>query len=91
MTQHTYTITIEETAPAAEDCAPRKLQFQTVSHDDMLQLAQKAGADNPAALRLLLGVKLLGECILADKENPLFKEFQPHFGAFMRSLKASRQ
>jgi hypothetical protein len=50
MTKHSYTITVEDA-----DEAGRRLSFQVNSHDDIMLLAGKVGADDPHKLRLLLG------------------------------------
>ncbi len=84
MTKHSYTITVEDA-----DEAGRRLSFQVNSHDDIMLLAGKVGADDPHKLRLLLGVKLLGGALLEDRDNPLYKEFLPRFGAFMQTLKGA--
>jgi hypothetical protein len=34
-------------------------------------------------------VKLLGGALLEDRDNPLYKEFLPRFGAFMQTLKGA--
>ena len=85
MSKHSYTVTVDETGQAG-----RRLYFPMHSHDDIMLLAEKAGADDPNRLRLLLGVKLLGGALLEDRDNPLYANFLPHFAAFMQALKASR-
>jgi hypothetical protein len=54
-------------------------------------LAVKVGAEDPRALRLLMGLKLLGGVLMEDRDNPLYKDFLPQFGAFMQALKAARK
>jgi hypothetical protein len=34
-----------------------------------------------------VGLKLFGETLLENKDLPLFKDFMPHFGQFMKTLK----
>ncbi len=52
-------------------------------------MATRIGADDDRKLRLLIGLKLLGEELLEDRENSLYAEFLPHFGEFMRGLKGA--
>lgn len=84
MSKHAYTITVE---PVDQFSAgAKRLSFRATSHDDILAIAEKIG-DDEKRLRLLLGVKLFGGVMLEDRDNPLFKEYAPHFGEFMKKLK----
>ena len=92
MKKHAYKVTVESLAASGVEEAPGQLSFIAPCHEDILALAARVGADNDKKLRLLVGLKLLGEVLLEDKENPLYGEFLPHFGNFMRALKeAGRQ
>ncbi|NDY58411.1 DUF3861 family protein [Desulfovibrio sulfodismutans] len=86
MTKHSYTVTVDEAGEAG-----RRLVFPMHSHDDIMLLAEKAGADDPNNLRLLLGVKLLGGILLEDRDDPLYTNFRHHFAAFMQAIKARRK
>ncbi|WP_300155270.1 DUF3861 family protein [Solidesulfovibrio sp.] len=84
MAMHRYDITVEEAQGER-----RRLACEASSHDDLMALAGTVVADDPRALRLLLGAKLLGGVLLEDRDNPLYKDFLPQFGAFMRALKGA--
>ena len=92
MEKYNFRITVErlsndESALSTDS----SLVFRTESHDNIIELASKLGCSDDKSKALLLGVKLLGEVLLADKSNPLYKDFLPHFGSFMRRLKETRK
>ena len=43
--------------------------------------------DDEAAKSFAVGLKLFSEVMLEHKNLPLFKDFMPHFGQFMKALK----
>jgi hypothetical protein len=91
MAKHTFKITVESIADNKGnpvEAAP--LVFTAENHDDILALAARVGATDDKALAFLVGLKLFGECMLADRDNPLYADLLPHFGAFMKKLKAAR-
>ena len=87
MKRHQYRITIEPIAPAA----PPPLQFQVDAHDEILALVersrQRGDFDADTAAAFIVGLKLLGEVMLKNRNHPLFEEFGPQFGQFMKRLK----
>ena len=93
MKQHRYRITVEHLADAqgepSSHTAP--LQFEVGTHDDILALVERsrqAGHFDPAtATAFTVGLKLFGEVMLENRSHPLFAEFAPHFGQFMKQLK----
>lgn len=67
--------------------------FNAPSHEDIKQILEKAkknNLDENLATRFVIGLKLLGEVLLEDKDNPLFKELKPHFGEVMKIIKAKK-
>lgn len=91
--QHHFRITVEalgETAGPSNPDHPR-LQFDAANHDDILhiveRLRQRGDFDAETAAQLGVGLKLFGEVMLTHRQNPLFAELTPHFGAFMKRLK----
>ena len=90
MKRHQYRITIEPIAPAA----PPPLQFQVDAHDEILSLVersrQRGDFDTDTAAAFTVGLKLLGEVMLKNRSHPLFEEFGPQFGQFMKRLKGNR-
>lgn len=83
-----YRITLESLSPATMD---RELKFEVENHDDLFKIANlmkgKFGLDEDATNALALGLKLLGETILKNRENPLFGGFKPQFADFNKSIK----
>ena len=95
MKKHQYRVTVEYLADAdgqPVDAAP--LQFSAPNHDDVFALVAKMQersalrADDVA--RFVVGLKLMGEAMLENKDDPLFAALKPHFGEFMKTLKQSR-
>lgn len=93
--QHRYRVTVEHLASGGE-ASPRvseSLRFEAASHDEILELArrirQRGGFDEDSAAALTVGLKLLGEVCLRNRERPMFGEFLPHFGQLIKRLKES--
>jgi len=92
MAKHQYRVTLERIADNHGDPVEgEKLEFVTENHDDIVQLAKRTGKTTDDELAFLVGLKLFGERLLVDKDNPLYSEFRPHFGAFMKALKGSHK
>ncbi len=91
MKKHHYRITVEALEPEANQ--QTALTFNARSHDDLFAIVEKsrrAGTlsdDDSAAMAI--GLKLLGEIVLEHREEPLFKEFFGHIGAFIQKLKTT--
>lgn len=93
MKQHRYRITVEHLADqngaASTYAAP--LQFEIGNHDDIFSVVQRLNqrGDLPtdAATAFGVGLKLFGEVMLENRSHPLFSDFLPHFGQFMKNLK----
>jgi hypothetical protein len=91
-----YRITVEPCPGSDEDTTPpAPLTFTASSHDDLLAIMRRVqderDGDRDAAAAFTLGLKLFGEAMLTDRDNPLFAEIRPHFGAFMRKLKSGNR
>jgi hypothetical protein len=91
--QHRYRVTVEPLASGNEATtqASGVLRFEAASHDEVLGLTQRirqqGDFDEDGAAALVVGLKLLGEVVLRNRERPMFEEFLPHFGQFIRCLK----
>ncbi len=95
MKKHLYRITVEYLADAdgqPVDAAP--LQFAAPNHDDVFALVakmrQRSGIGADDAARFVVGLKLMSEAMLENKDDPLFVALKPHFGEFMKTLKQPR-
>jgi hypothetical protein len=91
MPKHKFRITVESVADGDQKPVNAPLVFTAENHDDIIALAERAGANDDSARAFLVGLKLFGEAMLQDRSNPLYAEFLPVFGAFMKKLKAARQ
>jgi hypothetical protein len=96
MRQHHYRIIVEADAPAPPVSSDdgRRLTFSFACHDDALALVERirqrgdfdeSGAGTSAAFTV--GLKLLGEVMLKHRNHPLFEEFGPQVGQFMKRIK----
>lgn len=89
MSNHKFRITVESVADADENPVNTPLIFTVENHDDIIALAERG--DDDRARAFLVGLKLFGETMLQDRDNPLYAEIQPAFGTFMKKLKAARR
>ena len=93
MKQHTYEVTLKHIADAQGNPSTYTdtLSFNSYNHDDIfkvLKVIQNTQMlDDEAAKSVAVGLKLFSEVMLEHKNFPLFKDFMPHFGQFMKTLK----
>jgi hypothetical protein len=93
MKQHRFRITVEHLADAHGNPSTHEapLQFEVGNHDDILAMVDRArerGQFPPdTAAAFAVGLKLFSEVMLENRSHPLFAEFAPHFGEFMKNLK----
>jgi len=84
---HSYRINVQNLSDSAGDLA-----FEATNHDEIIQLVARVKARRilPEAetAAFVVGLKLFGEVLLHHRQEPLFAELFPHFGAFMKRLKA---
>jgi hypothetical protein len=95
MKKHQYRVTVEYLADAdgqPVDAAP--LQFAAPNHDDIFaivaRMRERSTLSGDDAARFVVGLKLMSEAMLENKDDPLFVALKPHFGEFMKTLKQSR-
>lgn len=88
-----YRISLQELE--RKDGAPSdsSITFDFENHDDILQLIKQTENtgrfSNPNEnIEFIVGLKLFSEVMLRNRNNPLFEEFAPAFGQFMKKLKA---
>ncbi|HRB57836.1 MAG TPA: DUF3861 domain-containing protein [Acinetobacter johnsonii] len=93
MKQHTYEVTLKHIADAQGNPSTYTdtLSFNSYNHDDIFKVLQviqySQMLDDEAAKSFVVGLKLFSEVMLEHKNLPLFKNFMPHFGQFMKALK----
>lgn len=96
MRQHHYRIAVDavtsEPSTSADESA--HLVFSFACHDDVLALVKRIRQrgefmefDAETAAAFTVGLKLLGEVMLKHRKHPVFEEFGPQFGQFMKRLK----
>ncbi|MDI5898952.1 DUF3861 domain-containing protein [Flavobacterium yafengii] len=92
-----YKITLEQVSLMNEDVKssdPLILEFE--NHDEIFKIIDVMREKNlfeekNHSTEFAIGLKMFGEVILKNKNLPLFKEFYPAFGDFMKKLKSSNQ
>jgi hypothetical protein len=93
MKQHQYHITLEHLCDAKGQASiyTEKLAFNVGNHDDILaivaRMQQAQLFDAEATAAFAVGLKLFGETLLENRQHPLFQQFLPQFGQFMKHLK----
>ena len=92
MKKHHYRVTVDYLADADNqpvNVAP--LQFDAPNHDDVFALIDKMGSRTDLSrddvARFVVGLKLMSEVMLENRDDPLFSALKPHFSAFMQELK----
>lgn len=92
MAGHLFKITVEHlTDPKGNTLGLPPLQFKAENHDNILALAERVGIHDDDKLAFFVGLKLLGDAMLQDRDNPLYAEFLPAFGSFMKKFKSAKQ
>jgi len=90
--KHMYAAEVTELTPSGEPGTPEnRLGFKFQSHDDLLEIVAKVGEkqlfSEEQTKAFCVGLKLFSGVMLENRSNPLFAEFSPHFGEFMKKLK----
>ncbi len=90
---YSYRITVTQTgAPAEGEPLREPLSFEAINHDDIIAIVEKARAGTglaaDEAASMAVGLKLLGEVVLREKDNPLFDPLRGAIREFIGNLKA---
>ncbi|KQR72351.1 DUF3861 domain-containing protein [Pedobacter sp. Leaf176] len=91
---NTYKLTLEEISLAKESDginSPLVLEFD--NHDNIFNIISAVKSkgifdDENQSVEFAIGLKMLTEVMLKNRENEIFKEFQPAIGEFMKKLKS---
>ncbi|RUS67506.1 hypothetical protein CUZ56_01453 [Saezia sanguinis] len=91
--KYQFKITVEPVVSSeGRESTSQPLSFQVGNHDDILQIVQRMRQgthfDENTATAFAVGLKLLTEVVLENKDDPLFAELKPAITAFMPKLKA---
>lgn len=93
MPEHHYQVTLQPIpdAASAADAGTLPLSFDVSNHDDILAVlarVQRSGVLPAEQITpFVIGLKLFGKVLIENRQHPLFAEFAPHFGDFMKHLK----
>ena len=92
MKQHQFRLTLEHLAGQnGQPVAAEPLVFLAPNHDNIFDIVklmeQRKGFTPEMAQRFAVGLKLMGEVMLENKDNPLFTELKPHFMEIMKAVK----
>jgi hypothetical protein len=90
---YSYRITVTPTgAPVEGAPLPPPLSFEATNHDDIIAIVERARAGSGLAAddaaSMAVGLKLLGEAVLREKDNPLFDPLRGPIREFIGNLKA---
>ena len=94
MKQHHYTITVQHiTDKDGNSVNEPPLICDMPTHDNLADILAKTDTNIVSgndALRLALGLKLLGELILENKNQAFFNDLAVHFGEIMKIVKGRK-
>jgi hypothetical protein len=90
--KHLYAVEVIELPQNSESSVPEnRLRFDFLSHDDLMEivakLQQKQIFSEQQTQTFCVGLKLFSSVLLEHRNDPLFADFAPHFGEFMKKLK----
>ncbi|SNR80498.1 DUF3861 domain-containing protein [Hymenobacter mucosus] len=91
---YTYRLHLEQVhSPQPDSSQPEPLKLEFENHDDLFRIISLMQQRDPfvepgQATEFAIGLKLFGEVLLKNRQHPLFEEFGPAFGAFMKRLKS---
>lgn len=93
MKQHQYHVTVQHLKDAKGQASTytERLEFYTGNHDDIFEIVERLKKaelfDDQTTKSFAVGLKLFSEVMLEHRDNPLFEDFVPQFGQFMKTLK----
>ncbi|AZR59003.1 DUF3861 domain-containing protein [Eikenella corrodens] len=95
MKQHQFRLTLEHLADKdGNPVAAEPLVFLAPNHDNIFDIVklmeQREGFTPEMAQRFAVGLKLMGEVMMENKEHPLFVELKPHFTEMMKVIKGKK-
>lgn len=90
MSKHLYHILLESIGEAGSESASIGFDFE--NHDDVfriIDIMKSSGRfqDEQQAIQFAVGLKLLGDVMMKNRSNELFKDFEPAFVDFMKKVK----
>lgn len=78
-----------------EEVNKEPIRFPFENHDDVYKILdilteKNLFEDKDQTAQFAIGLKLLGDIVMKNKDKELFSEFQPAFVAFMKKLKSQQ-
>ena len=93
MKQHQYHVTVQhlKDSKGLASTYAERLEFYTGNHDDIFEIVERLKKaelfNDQTTTSFAVGLKLFSEVMLENRDHPLFEEFFPQFGQFMKNLK----
>ena len=93
MKQHQYHVSVQHLADAKGQPSnySENIEFNVGNHDDIFEIVERLKKadffDDETTKSFGVGLKLFSEVMLENRDHPLFQEFLPQFGQFMKNLK----
>lgn len=93
MRKHHYRITVQKLTEAEGSPSDGEaLVFAARCHDDIISIVERSRQrgllDTDDAAAMAVGLKLLGEIALENRNDPLFSELAQDLGKFIKKLKS---
>ncbi|WP_338732419.1 DUF3861 domain-containing protein [Mangrovimonas cancribranchiae] len=88
-----YSINLKELALKDESLAEKSVEFEFENHDNIFNIidilkSKELFDKDSESVEFAVGLKLFSEVMLKNRKHELFEDFFPHFGEFMKKLKA---
>ena len=93
MKQHQYHVSVQHLADAKGQPSnySENIEFNVGNNDDIFEIVERLKKadffDDETTKSFGVGLKLFSEVMLENRDHPLFQEFLPQFGQFMKNLK----
>ncbi|NOL48560.1 DUF3861 domain-containing protein [Pelistega europaea] len=91
MKKHQYAVTVDYIADAEGNEVNQTLRFNAPNHDNIFRIIeltqQREGFTPEMAQRFAVGLKLMSEVMLENKDNPLFQQLRPFMMEMMKVIK----
>ena len=91
---HQYRLQLDyltDTKGEKQQTEPVQIEFE--NHDNIFAIIEILKKKDPfenkdQAVEFAIGLKMFGEVMIKNRNNPLFEELMPAFGIFMKKLKS---
>lgn len=90
-----YKILLQEIELKDGSTTNQSLELTFGNHDDLFKIIELTKAKGllpheSESIQFILGLKLLGEVVLNNKNHPLFEELKPAIAQFMKKIKQAK-